>query len=182
MRKKYSFPEDRYILIGNVTKAQGLHGEVVIRPISGQPENFETYTILVLVDESGELSPDLNVTKLRIHKGKVFVLFDRVKDRSFAEKLVGMGVLLAREHLPPPADGEFYWHEITGLPVITDTGEEIGQVTSLFSNGAQDIMVVTGNDREYLIPMTDEVVVEQNEKEIIIQPLPGLLEINQAEE
>lgn len=182
MRQKYSFPEDQFLLIGSVTKAQGLNGEVAIAPLSGQPESFEAYATLVLVDRSGTLSPELRVEKLRTHKGRAIVKFDRVADRTFAEKIVGMGVLLAQKDLPPSEDDEYYWHEITGLVVTTVEGRYVGKVVSLFSNGAQDIMVVSDENQEYLIPLTDEIVVEQNDDEMIIQPPPGLLEINQGDE
>lgn len=182
MMRKYSFPEEQFLHIGSVTKAQGLNGEVAIAPLSGQPESFEAYTTLVLVDDSGTLSPELAVEKLRIHKGKAIVKFDRVGDRTFAENIVGMGVLLARKDLPPSEDDEYYWHEITGLTVITTAGRYVGKVVSLFSNGAQDIMVISDNNQEYLVPFTDEIVLEQNDDEMIIQPPPGLLEINRSDE
>lgn len=182
MKQKYSFPEEQFIHIGSVTKAQGLNGEVAIAPLSGQPESFEAYTTLVLVDESGTLSPELTVDKLRIHKGKAIVKFDRVTDRTFAENIVGMGVLLAQKDLPPSEDDEYYWHEIIGLTVITEEGRYVGKVMSLFSNGAQDVMVISDQDREYLVPLTDDIVLSQNDDEMIIQPPPGLLDINLGDE
>jgi 16S rRNA processing protein RimM len=182
MSRKYIFPDKQFIHIGSVTKAQGLNGEVAIAPLSGQPESFKAYTTLVLVDESGTLSPELVVEKLRIHKGRAIVKFDRVEDRTFAEQLVGMGVLLARKDLPPSEDDEYYWHEITGLTVITDTGRYVGKVVSLFSNGAQDIMVISDEEQEYMVPITDDIVLRQNNEEMIIQPPPGLLEINQGDD
>lgn len=178
MAKKYSFPKERFIHIGTVTKAQGLRGEVVITTFSGQPHSFKDYSTLVLVDDAGTLSPALTVERLRIHKGKVIIKFDRVGDRTFAENLVGMGVLLTREDLPATKEDEYYWDEITGLTVLTADGKFIGKVVSLFSNGAQDIMVISDDTHEYLVPLTDDFVTEQNDTEIIIHPPPGLLQIN----
>lgn len=180
MIQKFRFPE-QYIVVGTVTKAQGLTGEVAIHPSSGQPENFYDYRKVVLVDDKGTLSPVLAVTKMRIQKGKVIAMFDRVPDRTFAEKLVGMAVLLDRNDLPELDSSEYYWHELTGLRVVTVDGKYLGTVTSMFSNGAQDIMVVSDGE-EYLIPMTDQIVKSRSSKEMVIQPPPGLLEINSDSE
>ena len=158
MDQEYRYPEDRYILIGVVAKAQGLRGDVAIVALSGQPDSFLGYSDLILIGRDNTLSPILRVERIAVHKGRVVVKFDRVPDRTFAERLVGMGVLLARENLPALAEEEYYWHEITGKEVFTCAGLRLGQVSSMFSNGAQDIMVVTDGERVYLIPVTNTVV------------------------
>lgn len=178
MQHHYSYPENRYILIGVVIKAQGLRGEVSIHAVSGQPENLRTYPALTLVDKQGGLSPRLTVTGFRVQKGRAVILFDGVTDRSHAEQLAGMGVLLDKKDLPQLAPEEFYWHELTGLPVRTVDGRSLGCMQSVFSNGAQDVMVIGDEDREYMIPLMPGIIVGQNSRELVIDPPPGLLEIN----
>lgn len=182
MQHHYSYPEDRYILIGVVIKAQGLRGEVSIHAVSGQPENLENYPALTLVDKGGRLSPKLAVTRFRVQKARAVVLFDRVADRSHAEQLTGMGVLLDKKDLPEPAPDEFYWHELTGRSVRTVEGRHLGIMQSVFSNGAQDVMVIVDEDREYLVPLMHDIIVGQNNLELVIDPPPGLLEINSDDE
>lgn len=178
MQYHYLYPEDRYILIGTVAKAQGLRGEVSIYSLSGQPENLRDYSALTLVDKEGKLSPELKIQKFRVHKDRAVILFDRIADRTHAEKLVSMGVLLAKADLPQLADDEFYWYQLVGLAVRTVKGCQLGTLQSVFSNGAQDIMVIEGDDNEYLVPLTEDVIVEQNSEWLVIDPPPGLLEIN----
>lgn len=179
MQYKYSYPEDRYILIGTVVKAQGLRGEISVYALSGQPENLKAYSSLTLVDRNGKVSPELKILKFRVQKDRAVILFEQIADRTHAEKLVGMGVLLARADLPELADDEFYWHQLVGLPVKTVQGLVVGTMQSVFSNGAQDIMVIIGpTDSEHLVPLTEGIIIEQNSEGIIINPPPGLLEIN----
>lgn len=182
MHHKFSFPEERFLLIGTVGKPQGLKGEVNIHPFSGQPENLHAYQTLFLVDKKGELSPELHVDSFRAHKGKAIILFDRVTDRTFAEKLTGMGVLVARNDIPELDDDEFYYHQFVGLSVKTDDGIELGRLSSFFSNGAQEVMVIDGDDGEYLIPFIKEIIVSQNETDLIINPPPGILDINEDDD
>lgn len=182
MQHQFTFPEEKFLLIGTVIKAQGLKGEVSIHSFSGQPENLNTYDTLFLVDKHGNLSPELSIKRFRLHKGKAIVLFDRVRDRSHAELLAGMGVLVARESLPELAADEFYWHQLIGLTVSTVGGDGLGKLLHVFSNGAQDIMVIQDGDQEYLVPLSAGIIVSYNEQQLIIDPPPGLLDINSGEE
>lgn len=178
MQHHYSYPESRYILIGVVIKAQGLRGEVSVHSVSGQPENLRNYPALTLVDKRGGLSPKLPVSGFRVQKGRAVILFDRIVDRSQAEQLAGMGVLLDKKDLPELAPDEFYWHELTGLSVRTVDGRRLGIMQSVFSNGAQDVMVIVNEDGEYLVPLTHGLIVGQDNQELVIDPSPGLLAIN----
>lgn len=182
MQHKYRFPEDSYILIGTVAKPQGLHGEVNIHAFSGQPENFKEYDTLYLVDSKGEISPKLVIKRFRVQKGKAVVLFDRVSDRTHAERLTGMGVLVAKSDLPELGKDEFYWHQLVGLQVHTVDGRDLGTLSSIFSNGAQDVMVIQGDNDEYLVPMTDGILNTYDETTVVIDPPPGLLDINTDED
>ena len=178
MRCDFVFPKEDYLLIGTVGKPHGLRGEVHIFPLSGHPETLAQYSRVTLVDGRGTLSPQLTVTSFRVHGGKAIVGFDRVVDRSFAEKLSGMGVLIAREDLPAPGLDEFYWHELQGATVTTVAGDQLGILQGVFSNGAQDVMVVVDGQAEYMIPVSPGIIVSQDSSSLVLDPPPGLLAIN----
>ncbi|KAG0754991.1 hypothetical protein G6F46_015549 [Rhizopus delemar] len=63
----------------------------------------------------------------------------------------GTEVYVARSALPPPKPDEYYWVDLEGLDVKTTEGVALGQVSHLFSTGANDVVVVRG-DRERMIP------------------------------
>jgi 16S rRNA processing protein RimM len=178
---EFTYPVDVYLLLGKVVKAQGLRGEVKIQTFSQQPENFAHYPGLVLVDTKGKRAPELTVSRYRIQGNSVIVQFDTVIDRNHAEQLVGMGVLVDRSVLPALPEDEFYWHQIEGLQVSTTSGQYLGTVAAIFSNGAQDVMVIRHGRDEYLVPLTKSIVRLQTNTELIIEPPPGLLEINSGE-
>jgi 16S rRNA processing protein RimM len=50
------------------------------------------------------------------------------------------------------ADGKYYWADLVGLRVVTQSGVELGRVSNLMETGANDVLVVKG-DRDRLIPM-----------------------------
>ncbi len=179
MAKRFSFPKTEYLLIGIIAKAHGMRGEVKIFSYSGRPENIASYKKLVLVDDGGNLSPDLLVLKSRARGKVAIVQLATVDNRDHAEDIEGMGVLLAKEDLPDVSGDEFYWHELQGKTVIDQDGRTIGEVVRLFSNGGHDIMVVEHGENEILIPAVRDIMVSETAENIFISPPPGLLVINE---
>jgi len=66
-----------------------------------------------------------------------------------------------RSELPALAAGEYYWADLVGLRVETTDGQFLGQVDHLLETGANDVLVVQGEDRERLIPFVMEQVIKQ---------------------
>ncbi len=178
MAEDYGYPADRYLLLGKITKAQGLRGEVKIFLHSGQPENLADYPELVLVDTSGQLSAPLAILKSRAQGKAAIVQLATISTRTAAEGIDGMGVLLDKKHLPAVADDEFYWHQYQGKLVVDVNGRLIGRVTHLFTNGAQDVLVIKAGNEEILVPVTKGFVVGETAEKLIIKPPPGLMELN----
>lgn len=178
MAGDFYFDKDRYLLVGEVRKPHGLRGEVKILAYSDDAETLLHYDKIVLVDTGKKVSPVLTVEKARL-QGKVAVLkLYSINDRDSAAALYGKGVLVDKTDLPLLEEDEYYWYRLYNLPVSTEEGEKLGIIASIFSNGAQDIMVVKNGEREILIPIIDGIIKEETEQGIIITPLPGLLEIN----
>jgi len=178
MAVDYSYPESDYLLVGKITKAHGLRGEVKIFPYSEEPENIVRYKELFLVDRNGTLSLALKVVKSRVQGKTAVVQFATVDNRTLAENIEGQGVLLACNDLPDTSDDEYYWHQYQGKLVEDLEGKSIGKVEYLFSNGAQDVLVVKGDRGEILIPVTKGIVVKESGGTLVINPPPGLLELN----
>jgi len=177
MTEEYLYPTDKYVLLGKITKAQGLRGEVKIFSFSGQPENFLGYRELVLVSKTGTISSPLAVENTRIQGKSVIVKLASVTNRNQAEEIEGKGVLIAKDLLPEPAADEYYWYRYEGKLVRDLDGRNIGRVESLFNNGAQDILVVKSAKEEILIPITKSILVRETDEELIVNTPPGLLDL-----
>ncbi len=180
MAVDYPYSAGKYVLLGKVAKAHGLRGEVKIFSFSGQPENFHRYKEVVLVNTSGNLISSLAVENVRIQGKTAITKLASVNSRERAEEIEGMGVLLAKDLLPEPAEDEFYWHQYEGKLVLDLNGQTIGRVERLFSNGAQDVLVVRSGLEEILIPVTKSILVRETAEELVIDPPPGLLDLTDA--
>ena len=169
------------LLIGKVLKPHGIKGELKILPFSGNPDE------LLGVDEiclGGKLdSLTYKVEKAR-SQGKFLVLkLVGVGDRNTSDTLIGLEAWVSQEILPELAPDEFYWYEMEGLEVSTVDGRLLGRVTSLLDTGAHDVLVIKGAGGEYLVPAINEIIVnvDQQARTLVIDPPPGLLEINESD-
>ena len=74
---------------------------------------------------------------------------------------------------------EYYWRDLVGLRVVTDQGEMLGTLTEIIATGSNDVYVVQGREREYLIPALEEVVLEVNLDDGVmkVSPPEGLFDL-----
>lgn len=181
MAGNYSFPTADYVLIGKVTKAHGIKGELKMVAFSGELQSITQHNKLLLVSRQGKMSPLFDVVRARTGNKEAIVQLKGVTDRNSAEELCGLGILVSKDALPKLQGDEFYLHELEGLQVKTEDGAILGKIDSFFYNGVQDILVINKGKDEILIPLIPGMITEQDENSLTIAPPPGLLTLNSGE-
>ena len=76
-------------------------------------------------------------------------------------------------------EGRYFVEDIIGCTAYdADSGEEYGTVTDVSVTGANDVWHITKNNKEYLIPAIDEVIVsaEPENERVIIRPMKGIFD------
>jgi 16S rRNA processing protein RimM len=90
------------------------------------------------------------------------------------------GILRVSEtQLEDLSDHEFYYHEIIGLSVVSDAGEELGIIKEILPLGANDVWVVSKPGRkDLLVPYIASVVekVSLEDKQVTIHILEGMMD------
>lgn len=175
---------EKWYTVGKLVNTHGIRGEVKIWPQTDFPEvRFAKGSVLTLVDEEkGGTSFTVEVVSSRLQKN-VYVVklkgFDNIND---IEKYKGWTLKVSEDDLVDLPEDEYYYHQIIGCTVVTDEGEELGEVTEILSPGANDVWVVKGKDsggraREVLLPVIDEVLlnVDVAAKVIKVKLLEGLI-------
>jgi 16S rRNA processing protein RimM len=137
------------VILGKVGAVFGVRGWVKLWSYTDPPANLLEYNELEL-GQSGSWAP-ARLVEARPHGEALVGRFEGVEDRDGAAALVGAELAVAREALPPPGEGEFYWTDLVGLEVINREGVHLGRVREMMATGANDVMVVEG-DRERLVP------------------------------
>ena len=169
-----------HAMIGEIIKPHGILGEVKIYPYSERPENFRNYREIILQKPAGNVAETYKVVKCRMQGRLALLQLQGVTSREAAESLQGSKIWLKKEDLPPLDPGEYYWHQLKDLLVVTESGQELGRASRLFSSMAHDILVVTGGGHEYMIPVNRDIIkgIDEQKGKIIISPPPGLLDMN----
>lgn len=140
----------RRILVGRIHGAFGVRGEVKLESLTEPQGNLMRYQPWILRDAAGR-EREVSGAKARPGGKGLIGTLPGVEDRDAAEALRGAELFVPRSALPPPKDGEFYWIDLEGLRVENLDGVDFGKAAFVFSNGANDVLLVRG-DRERMIP------------------------------
>ena len=141
----------RRVLMGRIVGLYGVQGWLKIESWSEPRTRIFDYQPWQLSTAPGEAVEVSGVEGRPQGKGLICRL-PAVTTRDEAAALVGKDIYVARESLPPPGKGEFYWVDLEGLEVVTTEGVALGRVSHLFATGANDVVVVRDGERERLVP------------------------------
>jgi len=167
-----------HLVVGRVGRAHGLGGQLTVEVRTDAPET-RLAAGSVLTTDPAAVGP-LTVAAARWHSGRLLLSFDQVTDRTDAERLRGVLLLVevADDERPEEPD-EFYDHQLVGLPVVTTAGTPVGEVTEVLHLPGQDLIAVRRPDgREALIPFVAQLVpeVDLDAHRVVVDPPPGLLD------
>lgn len=179
MAPQYPYPSEEYNLIGRVTRSHGLKGEIKVLPLQGDADEFKNYGRVALVAADGRMTDLLDIVRYRAQGTQVILKLDTIDNKSEADLTAGMGVLCSCQDTSSAAKIR-PGSELIGFEVQTIDSKVVGKVEEISHTGAHPIMIVRDNGEEFLIPLVDHIVVEQHDFRIIIDPPPGLLDINRA--
>lgn len=146
------------ILLGHISSAQGIRGEVVIKSHTGDPADIGAYG--PLTDKTGTKTYELTV--VRVAKKGVIGRLKGVTDRNAAEALRSTELYIARDKLPEPEDDELYHADLIGLAAHTADGTLIGEVIAIQNFGAGDLVeiLLAEKKRTEFIPFDEHFVPE----------------------
>ena len=132
---------EQLLEIGNIGRAHGTSGEVVVRRITNRLERLDPGSRL------GTSLGELVVQASRPHQARWLVRFEGVTNRSEAEKL--RGLVLSASPLEEP---DVLWvHELIGSTVREPDGTVRGTVEAVVANPASDLLEL---DTGHLVPLT----------------------------
>jgi 16S rRNA processing protein RimM len=167
------------LVVGRIGRAHGIRGEVFVVVRTDDPEaRFAAGS--VLVTDPAEAGP-LTVADARNHSGKLVVRFEGYTDRTGAETLSGIRLVIDSDDLPPSDDpDEFHDHELVGLAAVLADGSTLGTVTEVVHGPAGELLAVARTEgSEALIPFIREFVPEVDVAggRVVVTPPEGLLEL-----
>ena len=168
---------DKLITIGQITKNQGNKGEVRVLPMTDFTERFQVLDKVCL--EKGEKTITKEIQDVWYHKQFVIIKFKGVDDIGSAFELQDYLIKIKEENLVPLLEDEYYIYQIKNFQVQTLQGKNLGKLKDVLPTGGADIFLVAGDEKEYMIPASKEIIksINMSEEKIIVDPFPGLLDL-----
>ena len=152
-----NYRQDGTVVIGRVRGVFGVKGWVRVQDYSSRIGDILQYDTWLLKQDQGWMSR--TVLEGRLHQKGVICHLKGYDDRSEAKELMDADIAIARDRISELEAGEYYWHQLEGLEVLNLNGEYLGRVDHLLETGANDVLVLKG-EQERLVPYTPGVVVD----------------------
>ena len=149
--------EDHLLVMGRIAAPFGVKGWVHIAAYTELPENLLQY-LPWHINRQGNWQA-VEIVSGRHHGKGLVVQLQGCTDRDEAAALRGADIGVYRSQLPPADTGEYYWSDLIGMQVIATDGKVLGRLDNFLETGANDVMVVKG-EQEVLVPYIEGQVVE----------------------
>lgn len=151
------------LLIGEITKPQGIRGEVKVRHYTDDPDRF--YDLETVLIPDGAAFREIAVTGARVNGDDVFLTLEGITDRNEAEKMRGLKLYVDRAHARELPEDEVFIADIIGLPAFDTKGNPIGTLTEVLTPGGVDVFVFKTPKGNLMTPGLKDVLQEVNVEE-----------------
>jgi len=154
-------PGTERFIAGIIGSPFGVKGFVKVRPLSGEIDHLLKLKSVILnkdgkeriyqIDESAPSPPF------------ILIRFEGIDTPEAAKTLNGAQIIISREQAAPLGEGEYYIEDLKGLPVQSNNGELIGNVTDIVEGGGGELVEVKLiNGDKHLVPFRKEFFSEIN--------------------
>jgi len=147
------------VRLGYVSGVFGVRGEVRLYLYNPSSRLLWGEEEIVLVGPAG----DRRTVSLHVRDGagkRVLGRLGGISAPEAARALIGYELVLPKHALPEVDDGTFYHHQLLGLPVETESGQQLGTLGAIHSTGETDVWEVRGRGQTVYIPAVREEVIQ----------------------
>ncbi len=167
---------EQYFEIGKITGTHGIRGTMRVFPTTEDPSRFERLKEII-VEIRGKRET-FHIQKVAFHKQFVLLTVKEITDINVAELYKNGRILIPDAMAIPLGEDEYYNRDLYGLKVVTEEGEELGEITEIFPTGSNDVYVVKkdGKGKELLLPAIKDCIknVDLEKGVMTVKLLEGL--------
>jgi len=136
---------DKRVTLAAVVGAHGIQGELRLKLFT---DDLAHYPLL----QAGDAT--LTLKSVRPGPNGAVARFAEVTDRTAAEALRGTPLTVARDALPPLADGEYYHADLLDQDAVSTDGTPLGRIVAVENYGAGDLIEIERPDgKRFLVPV-----------------------------
>ena len=167
----------KLISIGELIKPHGIKGQLKVLFFNENSKTLKDNQIIFLSDNEN------NFYEHRIERIIYSIKKNRIKlfeidSIDSAESLRGYIINIQRSDFPDLKEGEYYLNDLIGYSLLDENDEHYGVVTDVFHFPANNVLSILLNNKEYLIPIIDDIILHiiHDSKNIVINPMKGLFD------
>lgn len=167
--------KDRFT-VGKIVNTHGLKGELKVQYYTETLEDFEDFDYLLI---EGEGDVKFEVESVRTSKNMVLLQFEKYNDINQVERFKNKEVYYLREDYEDLEEGLYYVVDLIGLKVVDQVKGEVGILTDVLKNTAQDVYVIKKPDGGVFYMPAVEAFLDRIDIEagfIYVKLIEGLME------
>ena len=150
---------DRPVTLAVIIGAHGIAGEVRLKLFGDDLASYKAFN-----------GGTLTLKSMRAGANGAIARFAELGDRNAAEALRGTELTVPRSALPPLEEGEYYHHDLLGLPAVSSGGEALGSVIAIDNYGAGDVLEIERpGGKRFMVPMRPEAVPDWSAERLVIE-------------
>ena len=163
-----------YQPIAKISSSYGLHGAVKLTPLSRYFEDYINYKHFMMGRSRSDLEEIILDEIMGFGKKRIFKFngFNSVND---AKNIKGKTLY---KKVSKDEKINLVSEDILGWDIIDNLGEKVGTLINVMWLPNNDVYIIKNGDKEYLIPVIEEIIkkVDYDKKEININPIDGLID------
>ncbi len=163
------------IPVGFIQRAHGVRGDVLVIPLTDNPDRFAAGASLQV---EGRPTP-LTIGAVRSHNEGLIVSFTEITDRDGAEAIRKSRLMIDAVDRRPLDDDEYWPDDLIGLAALDGSGSPLGRVTDIVLGDAQDRLVVTTPSGTAVeVPFVAAIVERPTDEAVVLHPPEGLFDLD----
>ena len=123
--------------VGVITSPHGVRGEVKVFPTTDDVNRFKKLKNVILDD--GKTTMEMEIVSVKFFKNLVILKFKGLDSMNDVEKYRRAKLLVTRENAVKLKKDEYFIADLIGLSVVSEEGEELGELTDVLQTGANDV-------------------------------------------
>lgn len=178
-QKGASSAADEVIVVGQFASPFGVKGWIKVKSFTDPGSNLVGYRPwLVTRADNSAVPPSVDrrhwqrvaLQQVKPHQNGFVAKIAEVDDRDAALVWRGREIAVASSALPPVDDDEYYWRDLVSCGVWNLAGEHLGEVREVLPTGANDVLVLTTEGDDRLVPFAESILqsVSISQKKIVV--------------
>ncbi len=161
--------EPVFLAVGRLRRSHGIAGEMLMDVLTDFPERLQKGKTVYV----GETHEPIRIENVRGHDRELIVHLAGLENPEDAGRFRNAMVFVKSTELPELPEGEYYHHQLLGLNVVDEAGQELGRLMDILETGANDVYLVkTPDGKELLLPAVEDVILEVDLENHLVRVRP----------